>query len=564
MFIAYSVTLSASRKKILERWASQNTLTTLVCGSFVVGFSDRWKLSKNAQGVELFEGVLHPWGQHKQKSIHPEAGFTETSLGHAIGYFTCVSIESDEFRITRSLYRSLDIFYTTLDGEPILCSHLPVLIASRGGYLQQTLDTDYCRNYIGVQQKFGGQTPFLQIRELMLGERMSIGPQGRINTEFVNRPLPPTEGIADTLKNTLATFSQSFDHTLLMFSGGLDSSTLLWALKACDVDTLAIHNDSKPGTDDSEYEEARVIASDLGNEVMRIEPEQEDDFSDAFKLTTTDKHCSLNSTPIFSHQGPAKDVLELNGSRLILTGHGGDQVFIQNPGANACFSLLSQGRYLSFFRTARKLSRLKGASVYEIIKRNLSLMLTPHEGSVVPPAWLGPLKSKAGDEHYLLRGLDRRSAKYSHLSTILLALHSTQTVPGRTTVLAPLLLQNIIGHVVDTPVEHTFSDTHDRIIIRQPIYERTGKAFAWRRTKRSSSVMFFKALSSAKSNLISTLNHGVVISALGIDRTKILADLEMNCEVALTESLKNLMNVFKLEKYLFAVSTQSDKLLSHE
>ncbi|WP_334041501.1 asparagine synthase-related protein [Burkholderia ambifaria] len=557
MFAIYPTNTTQWVKSVFDRWADRNELAVYVCGTFIVRCSKRWKISRSEFRTCFFEGLAFEW-----PITHFDANRTRhPCLSQAIGHFTSIEVDHSYFTATRSLYRSTDIFYTIIDGSAIICSELAILVAARGGFSQQQIDTEYCRDFISFQQKFGGHTAFENIKEVMLGECVTVTPHDQIQARFVNQPIRSDADIVDMLTETLAEFTRRFDNTALMFSGGLDSSTLLWALRSNGTETLVVHAESTADAIESEYEEAAAVARDMGCEVLQLIP-GESDCHQAFVVDADSRISSPYDIPLLKPSAPSFPAAPFDGNTLVLTGHGGDHVFVQNPENNVCFSALRSGRLIPFLKLVRKLSRLKGKNGFQVIQDNLRLLLHPDSPPNPAPHWLPLARANLERAHYLLRDLDPRSAKHTHLATILLALHSTQAVRGEISSLSPLLLQNVIGHVLATPVEDMFTDTHDRAIIRKLIYAKSGKSFAWRRTKRASSRWFFELLSRSGDNLLESIAQSRLLSSLGIHRDSLLAEIEQNCTIALTPNLKHIVNLYKIDAHLRSIALQSEKILS--
>ncbi|MBN3789100.1 asparagine synthase-related protein [Burkholderia sp. Ac-20353] len=557
MFIAYPENIAKHLEHVINEWAGRNRLTTHLHGKFVVRCSDRWTVSKWGQFIEFFEGVAYEWPTC-QYCPAPER---RARFSDSIGYFTSILLSLDTLEVVRSLYRSTDIFYTTLHGMMLACSELAVIVALRGGFASQRIDVDYCHDFIAHQQKFDGHTSFESIREVMLGECIRMSTSDIIGAAFVNHPIVPNGDIVDTLRDTLSAFTQPFDSTVLMFSGGLDSSTLLWTLLATGTKLLVLHSESGPDARDSEYQDAAAVALDLDCEIQRVLPERED-YSRAFTTSTEGQSSSPYDISIFRSRSPACSDLPIDETTLLITGHGGDHVFIQNPDNNSCLEALQAGRVLEYVRTVRKLSRLKGRRGVEIVRDNLRLLTGARSLTGSFPAWLPRPRHRSAcrTAHYLIRDLDRRTAKYSHLSAILQALQSACIPRNGPPTLAPLLLQNVVGHMIGIPVQDTFTDTHDRVTLRESIYRRSGKSFAWRRTKRASSAFLFQLMSQSEANLVDLIDRSYFVSLLHIDRDALLAEVRQNCQIALTGNFKHIVNLYKIEAHLRSIEHQSSSL----
>ncbi|RQS61218.1 hypothetical protein DID96_33590 [Burkholderia sp. Bp8963] len=557
MFIAYPENIAEHLERVIGEWARRNRLSTHLHGKFVVRCSDRWTVSKWGNVIEFFEGVAYEWPTCQTRSA-PER---HARLSNSIGYFTSILLGLETLEVVRSLYRATDLFYTELDGMMLVCSELAAIVALRGGFASQRIDVGYCHDFIAHQQQFDGHTSFENIREVMLGECIRMSTSEIVSAAFVNQPIVPNGDIVDTLRDTLAAFTPPFDSTVLMFSGGLDSSTLLWTLLANGTKPLVLHSESDPDARDSEYQDAAAVALDLGCEIQRFVPERED-FSRAFTISTDSSSSSPNDVSIFRSRSPTRSSPSIDETSLLITGHGGDHVFIQNPENNSCLAALQAGRVLEYVRTVRKLSRLKGRRGVEIVCHNLRLLTGARSLSGSFPGWLPRPRHRSARRtgHYLIRDLDRRTAKYSHLSAILQALQSTCIPRNGPPMLAPLLLQNVIGHMIGIPVPDTFTETHDRVTLRESIYRKSGKSFAWRRTKRASSAFLFDLLSQSEANITDLIDRSHFVTLLHIDRDALLAEVRQNCRIALTENFKHIVNLYKIEAHLRSIEHQSASL----
>ena len=553
MLVAYPSDISWSPKTLIDRWCDSHGLETYESDRVTVRCSGRWTVSEDSK-ISFFDGTAYEWPAGNPT----DATSSALQLSRSIGSFTSLVVDRGRLAITRSLYRSTSIFYTNVDGRPLISSNISILVAASGGFEWQKLDRDYCRDFIACRERFDGSTALQNVREVMLGERVVITENGQYSGEFINGPIPSETGIAETIRRTLHLFTRLHSKVALYFSGGFDSSALLWALRANQTDVIAVHVDSHTDCGESEYSDALLVANDMSCDVLRVMVEEPDYRLGFVADLATPVHTPYDVPLLAPATSPYFEALEFD---ISITGHGGDHVFVQNPESNAAFSHLRAGRLLTFLSVVQKLAQLKGMSSFDIVRDNIRLLLNLRSMSTIDPPWLPSSYHELDERHYLLRGLDRRTAKHKHLSTILAGLHTIPPSTGGRRSLAPLLLQNIIGLTAGMPVDTTFSKTHDRTSVREAIFASAGQAFAWRRTKRASSTFFYQLLSQSQGNIVRSVRDSKLAHELDINTALLIDDIKRNGCVSRTQTLKSILNFYRLDAYLRASEFQAREIL---
>ncbi|MGE8690823.1 MAG: asparagine synthase-related protein [Achromobacter sp.] len=468
-----------------------------------------------------------------------------------------------EVEVARSLYRGQDLFYSTIDST-IAFSTKPSWLLRLTDSGTHEIDGEYCRRFIVDTPEFSNATPLQRVKSISLGQ--AVHSDLRALTPLpAHVPVPNGEDVVPLLSERLACITKQFERTSLSFSGGLDSSALLYCLTKAGTNFVATHALSSLPYADTELAEATRIAKSLRAEIQ-IQRMNEDSPS-PFQphLFKTPVFSSPFDVDIFSPAPPAENLAVLGTAEipreLILTGHGGDHVFLQNPGRNVAFDPLLKLNIVGAFSEVRRYCRLKKDNIYAAMVSNLKLLFRGknHLAALLhTPTWLPSAStSKSRPEHHLLSGLDPRTAKHAHVRAILLALHTIS--PPRAegaTVLHPLLLPEVIGTVLHRPVSELYSSEHDRVVLRNSVFRASRHDFSWRRSKRSSSAGLFKYFQDNQEILHQWLSAGILVRALGIDTEQLRKSISVNGQAYLNEDFPALINIIQLELFLQSMLTQ--------
>ncbi|WP_156124239.1 hypothetical protein [Achromobacter sp. RTa] len=522
-------------------------------------YPDNWKFIEDS-AISI---LLHAPKYVEEQLINAQSKLRTAewlSYLHTVdGPYLVVRISSGSIEISRSLYRGLDVFYTHIAGSLVFSTSPSVLLRLKREK-SHSLDLDYCRRFILDRPVFSGSTAIAGIRAIPIGQSIRSN-LASISIIGLQKPLPQQKGPIEILTKKLSTLAASFSSISLSFSGGLDSSALLHCLATASITFDAIHGVSPLPYADTERREAEQVAAAYGKHLKHIKMIESDALTFTPSCLKEPAYRSPFDVNIFLTPGAnpqqQQAVADFSANELMITGHGGDHVFLQNPNWNVGFDRIHKLEVLGFFHDVKRFCTLKKANFYRGVHENLRLLLNPRgsNGGLHTPKWMqaGEILP-AADNHYLLNELDPRSAKFDHVWSILLGLNTIQMENSvvRTTI-HPLLLPDVIGTVMYRPVRELFSAQHDRFYFRRDLYKSAGYDFAWRKSKRSSSASLFNYFSENHASLFTWLEDGFIAKQLTLDLAELKKSLKKNGSTYLDDDFPALINLIQLEGFVQSV-----------
>lgn len=563
MLIGHASMSSPYYRRAIQQRLSKTENESSNGSKFYWEFSESWKHIENADGTVF----LHAPKYVELQLIDARESLCSAdwlSYLHTVdGPYVVVRIVGNSVEISRSLYRGLDVFYTRIANHLAFSTSLSRLLQLKRGN-SQSLDREYCRRFVLDRPTFSGATAISEVQSIPLGQSIRSDLEA-ISTIRVQMPCQQSKGPIETLTKKMSTLSRSFSAVSLSFSGGLDSSALLHCLNRAEVVFEAIHAVSPLPYADTERLQAEKVAAAYDQEISIVEMIESEALAFTPSMLKELAYGSPFDVNIFrSSRGevPKQDAFpDSCVNHLMVTGHGGDHVFLQNPSWNVGFDRIQKKDIRGFFADVKRCCTLKKTNFYAGLLHNMRLLFDRRGSSrgLYAPKWLrGGATSLGMDDHYLLAGLDPRSAKFDHVRSILLGLSTIEMYgPGNRAVLHPLLLPDVIGTVLYRPVGELFSAQHDRLYFRRDFYDSAGHDVAWRRSKRSSSASLFKYFNDNQEVLFEWLADGIVARCLGLDAGELKKSLAMNGQVYLDPDFPALVNLIQLEGFVQSVQHHS-------
>lgn len=484
-----------------------------------------------------------------------EAAFHRLDV--AVGNFTCIGISEEKLQICTSFYSDLDVFYAAkTDGGVVVSSALQDAIAFLGTV---TLNLGYCADFMAQNNEFGPATFAKEVLKMELGSKLL---RKRGSTEFRTEPFNlPTEKKEDFFAacvETLGAYLGNEKRVVLQFSGGLDSSFLLAALRETGIGFHALHFILADEQRSPEVDVAISAAKELGIHLTIATGRTSYTFQrNDFALQTavnSPYHVILLSDQMSNRDTFFNDQLAALAlpDALFVTGHGGDDVFVQFPNRGIGFDGFKRAGLPGLVRDLAKLSTLKRQVFWRDLLSALG-SLGAKDGGMPDhaPDWMLAMERQAGNKHYLLRDKDPRSAKYRHLRGILAGHSEGPIVPdGHFRTIHPMLFQNIVAGVITQPVHTLFSESHDRVLLRENLALHSPISTAWRRTKRSSSDFGFNFLSNNQDKILETISDGPLPELLGLDLGWLTRETRHNANVGMNDHYHFILDALALSAFL--------------
>lgn len=319
----------------------------------------------------------------------------------------------------------------------------------------------------------------------------------------------------DIFKNITDNIVKSLDEreTGLFYSGGFDSSLLLYSMKEAGIKFKAYHKELTTNNNETEYHTAQYKTNKIGIELIKIneildyslEPYFEQDYNFPHQIPIC---LSYDPSGIVTH-GMYDSPIQF------FCGHGGDAVFGQNTIGLACIdALIDKGFYFAL-RKMTDLATLKGITL-----RNIMINCFNEREKIFK-------KNAPG--------------KIEHIKNIIDSLYSTYTIDnnGKINIIAPILFENIIDVFLSIPSYEHYNRHMDRSIIRSLAAEKFKDNSLLEKSKKSSSTIIFNILNKKQNQI-----HRIIKSS------KLLQLIELNDNVFKSMLYEQSNIRYKPENYL--------------
>ena len=305
---------------------------------------------------------------------HVAASGGQHLVDHFWGGYVAVLTRADETVVLRSPFGWLPCFHVTTDRTTAFGSDLDVI--KKTGMWSPSLDPAGVARQLAASDVRRADTCLTDLSELRGGERWSrSGKVAAIWSPWthiaenvrIDDPIDAELALRAVAVRCVGDLTPDDATTLLMMSGGLDSSIVAACLKANERNFAALtFLTDNPSSDERRY--ARAVADRIGTRLIEALCS-----SDVVELTRSDAaHLarpvarSFEQAINFVLRNAAEDI----GAQTVVCGGGGDNIFcsLQSP-AMAADCLIDPAGRSFFWRVARDTAELTGASLVTVIRR---------------------------------------------------------------------------------------------------------------------------------------------------------------------------------------------------
>ncbi len=409
--------------------------------------------------------------------------------------FICCCDPSNQWPV----YWSWSERHGLLFSDTIACLHQALIEAGERPGWNPSFFTTWLRT--GSVQS--GEMPFDRISELPAGCAIFYTQGGKPEMSPVWDPLmrsaygPLSQNPYDILKNYLSLHVSDDDRPVLELSGGLESSSVLLALRALAPTTkrlsCAHYYNSKIGSS-NELEHARRVAQSTGAHLKEI-----DNPALSFAPVT---HIPRVAKPhlryclLAFHQHFANSLDERENSMLI-SGHGGDALFLAPPPFGVLADAMLTLRWRQLFRMAMDLALIRRTSLAQIMWQATQSLFSPNPakgvkstfGLLSDAAQLEPLDGWSHLHPFIQQTKVRLPGKLYQLFLAYLSLDDVRTpaYPFKSGTHYPFLCQPMVEFALSVPSYRHFEGAHNRILLRKSVSAATHYPHLWRRNKGETS-----------------------------------------------------------------------------
>jgi asparagine synthase (glutamine-hydrolysing) len=447
--------------------------------------------------------------------------------------------------IVRAPFGDLACYHAACRGGTMLASDMALLVRGGGpaprvdwtGVAAHLIAPDLrrvttCR--VGVNELAGGDRLTLPGRSSAHAERPCSlwSPWSFVRPNRQVRELPVAHRLVrDAVLDTVAARTADIDATVLLLSGGLDSSIVAAALvragRRCSAVTMVTRD---AGGDERVH--ASAVATHLGiplHEVVRDPAEIDVEHSAAAGLPYPADRSFTQAT-----LRAAGTVAAATGAGAIVHGGGGDNVFCALQSAAPVADLLLGGRFdRRLLRLTRDIAGLAQVTDLAVLRQAFARLWRAPTYRWPPDLTLlsaaGRDAAAAALRHpWLVAPPGSRPGSAAHIGLLLSALSvvqspdATLSPPSR----ALLLNQPVIEACLAVPSWMWFDRGRNRAVARHGFSDMLPEAIAWRRSKGAMNSFMVEVFEAHRARLRSMLLDGRLVASGLVDRAALTAILD--------------------------------------
>lgn len=457
-------------------------------------------------------------------------------------------------------------YYSDKEGNYLFSSDIQIIFDFLGR--QTHFNWAYLSSYILNGCSYSTQTPFEDINELPPGYRVTFSNKLPLLQVSWDPRLYYTKSntrrnLVKTISGTLKAWTENYENIGLSFSGGLDSSALLYCLKEVlepDQKLLAYNYFNSNVQMSNELKYAKKICLDLEVELIEL------DFADT--LAMDEPSDSLVVRPnkpspgllSLKQEEIIRNHLAVDSSLLLISGHGGDNVYMHPPSQNSLIDYYYECGFTGLMSKFEEIASFYRKPLLNILGNNLRALLRIKENEskkLKNCTWIKKelLKLASNDVDYQQNekflstlALPGKSEHIHYIKsafpTIYLNL-ADYTNP----IFYPFLYQPIMEHALSIPSYELYQKGFDRYPLRKAISEHFDANTVWRRDKGQTTGMFQLAV---KKNIekIKNLCSSGQFCKMGLINKDLLFRHIDEVSNGSTKSLWPLVNIISAEMFL--------------
>ncbi|MCG1038964.1 MULTISPECIES: asparagine synthase C-terminal domain-containing protein [Burkholderiaceae] len=385
-----------------------------------------------------------------------------------------------------------------LFSDTITCLHQTLVESGERPAWNKNFFTTWLRT--GTVQN--GELPFDRIQEIPAGCAVSYIDGGQPQIVTVWDPLKHavkdgTQTPFGILKNYLNRFVSLADRPVLELSGGLESSSVLLAMRAvssADHPLSCAHYYHAGVASSNELEHARHVAQsvqahlhEVDTRVLSFTPVQ----SVPRVAKPHIRYCLLAFNQYFASQ------LEKGKHTQLISGHGGDSLFLAPPPFGALADAALTWQWQRLVRVAMDLALIRRAPLTQVVTaaaRSLfSSDLFENNGGTLDllseEAQHESFDRRAYLHPFLQQNKVRLPGQLYQLALAFLTLDDIRSpaYPFTQPTHYPFLCQPMVEFALSIPSYDHFEGAHNRIVLRKSVSAATGYPNLWRRNKGETS-----------------------------------------------------------------------------
>lgn len=453
---------------------------------------------------------------------------------------------TSQLEILKDPVGQIPLFYCEIEKCVLFSSELSLLQSLLGD--SPAYDWHYFANFL-LQGNFISQSsPFLQIKDLVPGFRLCLSAKmaEQIPTWRLENYCTPCEDrdIVKTLQSVIQSWTSSYPEIFLEFSGGLDSSAILYCLKSIskpEQSLTAVNVFDSFVRSSNELFHAERISQHAAVSLEKMDSAIIPPLSPAVPLSFKPNRPSAMFTYLLMEQeiyNRAKNPSQA----LFMCGQGGDEIFMAPPTIGSLNDLILNRQWNQVKNKLRDLSYFYQIPIYSLLKTFMGnlwryFLRVPYRSCII--------EEKIDESPWIskeLLNLSKKKLKHPYLSQ-----YAKKLPPGKWNQLEfifkglagihqdikpwpdarfyPLLSQPMIELALSIPTFDLYDQGHDRYPFRSSISRFFNTDYVWRKDKGETSGVFQRGLQKNRELALSLCLEGRFAKEKLIDREKLETEI---------------------------------------
>lgn len=404
-----------------------------------------------------------------------------------VGVFIILDQKNKLIKSYTTTHKSDYVFYRKVDSNIYISIGIKKVISIVN---KPSICIDSIKDYIFNNQLFHEKTIFYGIYFFKPGHIEIVDKNLKSIDSFFRINKATTKDIFKNINENIIKLLDERE-TGLFYSGGFDSSLLLYSMKEAGIKFKAYHKELSINNNETEYHTAQYKTNKIGIELIKINEILDYSLEPYFEQNYSFPH----QIPICLSYDPSGIITHgmCNSPIQFFCGHGGDAVFGQNTIGLACIDALIDKGFSFALRKITELATLKGMTLRKIITNCFN------EREKI-------FKKNA-------------PGKIEHIQNIIDSLYSTYTIDnnGKINVISPILFENIIDIFLSIPSYDHYNRYMDRSIIRYLATEKFKDNSLLEKSKKSSSTIIFNILNQKQDQIYRIIKKSNLLQAIGLN-----------------------------------------------
>ncbi len=457
------------------------------------------------------------------------------------GDYVLITINSDEIELFVSPFSNLQLFYYDCLDYIMFATQISYLLS----FHKLKLDEKYLHLFLLNGDFISNYTPFENIKEVKNGHSMYFSNKNKVSCQKIWK-YPEIEKfnselqICNSLNNVVSSYSSKVDSIFLELSGGVDSSSILFALNQLNHHKknnkiYALNLFDKHISSSNELKYVLALKNSVDFELITIDYEQ------CLPYSRIDVSNFLPNKPsiTFSHLKKEKllvEIAENNANNyLFMNGHGGDSAFMCPPLTECLLDIVFDKKSRLFMTKLKELAIYYRTTVWSLLAECFDIVLKHYniKSNLFVYNKIAPWYfNKSGIQNILYESsfyINKNKEIYLpgkrvQMNNIDITLASTLVnLKGCNQYsVFPFLSQPVIECALNINTYDSFKHNYDRHAFRTSISNFFNTEAVWRNNKGETTGVFHRSLNANKDYIYELCMDGYIANNLKLIDKKVL------------------------------------------